>query len=300
MKDINKIWREFLIEDQSENYSCQCDQEEEYDSLWRGYLGEDMQDATSVFPEKTTPSRSGSPKFIVIHYTLTRSPRGTVSVLNKRGLSTHYEIDQNGEVYEYADPGSQYTWHGGLMNRHSIGVDITSRGSFSSSQVEEVRKLVTKLCNQFDIPQVVAKDGVKYTKLSQIQEDGVGIIRHRNLRSTRCPGKFPMERLGEPADTVPGEEGLDAEEKEDITTDLAKMFGFDKLGGFLDKIVDYVKDSTKINSQEDIAGLFKNIASKVGIAENKINENIKRFKNERNRHKRHASAERQQTKRMVS
>ena len=285
MKDINKIWREFL-EDEEHEHGCSCDTQEDLGSLWKNFINEDIQDDTDVFPRKTTPSRAGAPKFIVIHYTMTTSPAATVRVLNKRGLSTHYEIGQDGEIHKYADPGSEYTWHGGLMNRHSIGIDITSRGSFSSAQIEAVRSLVTELCSKFDIPQVVAKDGVKYKSLSQIKEDGVGIVRHRNLRDTACPGNFPMERLGTTAkiSSPTLEPDLDAEEKEDITTNLAKSFGFDKVGGFLDKIIDYVKGSTKIDTEMDIANLFKQISSKMGLAEETIDENIKRFKNERKKH----------------
>jgi len=129
--------------------------------------------------------------------------------------------------------------------------------------------------------------------LEQVQADGVGILRHRNITSTKCPGNFPMEKLGAVASTMPDEEGLDTGEKEDITADFAKAFGFDKFGGFLDKIVDYVKKSTKIDTEMDIANLFKQISSKMGLAEEKINENMKRFNDGRNRNKRYASKKRQ-------
>jgi len=280
MKDIGRIWREFLEEEEAENHSCGCDQREDPEKIWFSQLGEVVQDTADVF-QRGVVERPGSPKLIVIHYTQTSSPRSTVAVLNKRGLSTHYEVDQAGEVHEYVDPGTKYTWHGGKMNRHSIGVDITSRGSFSSAQIEAVRGLVTRLCRQFNIPQVVAPDGKKYINLTQIEKDGVGIIRHRNLRPTACPGKFPMERLGEPAEDIEEEPSLTPQEKEDTTFDLAKLFGFDKFGGFLDKITNFISDSAGIKSQTDIVNIFKQISSKMGLAEQQIDENIERFNNEK-------------------
>ena len=278
MKDINKIWREFLEEEETENHSCGCDQQEKPEEIWFSQLGEIMQDSTAVF-QKGVKDRSGPPKLIVIHYTLTSSPGSTVAVLNKRGLSTHYEVDQDGKVHEYVDPGSKYTWHAGSTNRDSIGIDITSQGT--SVQVEAVRRLFTRLCREFDIPQVVAPDNKKYTSSSHIQEAGVGIVRHRNLRPTACPGKFPMEVLGEPAEDIEDEPSLTPEEKEDTTFDLAKLFGFDKFGGFLDKITNFISDSVGIKSQTDIVNIFKQISSKMGLAEQQINENIKRFNNEK-------------------
>jgi len=222
-------------------------------------IKEGMVDQTNVFGRGQTSSRGGTPKFIVIHYSYTRSPKTTVRVLNKRGLSTHYEVDQEGNVHKYADPGSTVTFHGGKMNNYSIGIDVTSTGTFSSEQISAARQLVTSLCRSFGIPQVVAPDGVKYTNIRQIQKAGVGILRHRNLRPTACPGKFPMDRLGEPA-----EEELSTQDKEKTALGLAGVFGFDKSENFMDKILGYVAGSQKIDSKQDIVGLFKNLFKKFG------------------------------------
>lgn len=162
-------------------------------------------DQTGVFPLKQTPSRKGAhPRFIVIHYSYTHSPLSTVKVLNNKGLSTHFEVDQQGTIHKYVDPKDRYTLHGKHFNRHSIGIDVTSTGSFSAAQIAATRKLVTYLCHRFGIPQVVAPDGVKFKSLAQITNAGYGILRHRNLRPTACPGNFPMDVLAEP---LSGDEG---------------------------------------------------------------------------------------------
>ena len=242
------------------------------------HLNEAFYDQTDVFPKKRRPRRRSGPKFIVIHYTMTGSPRSTVRVLNKRGLSTHYEVDQSGNIYEYADPGSEYTWHGGKMNSYSIGIDITSGGRFSNSQINGVRKLVTELCQKFQIPQVVAPDDKKYTNITQVQKDGVGILRHRNLVNTHCPGKFPMEKLGDPAET--GEEQkfdwesliaktskkkLTPKEKKEKTIEFADLLGFGEFLAFdkdMSKLASMLSKASKIKSEEDIAKLLIQLMTK--------------------------------------
>ena len=148
-----------------------------------------------IFPSKATPARPSPPKAIVIHYSYTHSPVSTTSVLNKKGLSTHFEVDQEGVVHQYVDPATKYTFHGGKFNSHTIGIDVTSTGAFSKPQIDATRELVTVLCKKFNIPQKAAPDGVKFQTLAQIQQGGYGLLRHRNIRDTLCPGKFPMNAL---------------------------------------------------------------------------------------------------------
>ena len=181
-------------------------------------------------------------KFIVIHWTATRKWQDTVRVLNNRGsrgLSTHYEVDRQGNVHQYEDPATTVTYHAGSpWNAYSIGIDITSLGykkakckrcynrvckrvcrgesrnarlvtrsdadtaltGFTPKQKTAVRKLVTTLCNRYNIPQVVAPDWREFRPktVKPIIENGIGILRHRNLKKTGCPGWFPMDSLGQP------------------------------------------------------------------------------------------------------
>ena len=158
-------------------------------------------DQRGVFPKGQTPLRSKQPLFIVIHYSQTSSPASTVKVLNNKGLSTHYEVDQQGLVHQYVEPLQRFTLHGKKWNSRSIGIDVTSKGTFSPAQVQATRELVTQLRNRFSIPGVVAPDHKIYSSLAQIQADGAGVLRHRNLRPTACPGTFPMDELVRPAES---------------------------------------------------------------------------------------------------
>ena len=124
-----------------------------------------------------------NPTAIVIHHTCTTSPSRTRSTLKKSGYSTHFEIDKDGTVYQYAELTDQCS-HCGSANCHCIGIDITHMkdAKFTDAQIESCKKLVEWLCARLDIPQVV------HTELS-------GIYPHKALACTACPQDFPMEEL---------------------------------------------------------------------------------------------------------
>jgi len=145
--------------------------------------------------------RSGSPEFIVIHHAVCPTSDCTFNTLKERGLSTHYEVEKNGLIIQYVDPGA-VAWHAGQgFNGRSIGIDLTGKGeNATEEQKSALQALVTSLCQRFSIPQVVAPDGLKYKNDNEIIEAGVGIVRHRNVKSTECPGGFPMGILGEMSD----------------------------------------------------------------------------------------------------
>jgi hypothetical protein len=166
-------------------------------------------------------SRPGVPKIIVIHHAETRSPRITYDTLKAKKISTHYEVDKNGTIYEYVDP-SDVAYHAIQWNDVSIGIDITGHGGQeTSAQKASLLSLVTRLCNAFSIPQVVAPDGDKYKNIDELVELGIGIVRHRNLRNTSCPGDLDVEMLGDTPD-VPLEADLTQTDLRDIR--LKKSF----------------------------------------------------------------------------
>tara|TARA_R100001082_G_scaffold111050_2_gene93064 strand:- start:1471 stop:2346 length:876 start_codon:yes stop_codon:yes gene_type:complete len=152
-------------------------------------------------PGLKSSSRSGTPKYIVIHHAVCPTTTCTFTTLKQRGLSTHYEVDKNGGILEYINP-MEVAWHAGKgFNGNSIGIDLTGKGEESTpDQKDALRSLVTRLCNAFSIPQVVAPDGVKFKNDQEIIDLGIGIVRHRNVKATACPGGFPMEILGTPSD----------------------------------------------------------------------------------------------------
>ena len=148
-------------------------------------------------------TRRRPPRFIVIHHTTTPTAAATERVLENRGLSTHYEVDREGHIFQYLDPELHVAWHALWANADSIGIDVThmSGDPWPDDQVQAVAGLVARLAARFDIPRVVAPDGVRYAGTRDIPA-GVGLLRHRNIRPTACPEDFPMERLGDPAPLV--------------------------------------------------------------------------------------------------
>jgi N-acetyl-anhydromuramyl-L-alanine amidase AmpD len=123
------------------------------------------------------------PTAIVIHHTCTKTPQKTRSALKKKNESTHYEVDRDGTIYQYADEMLMAS-HCGAPNYHTIGVDVTHMESaeFTEKQLDSVKALVRYLCDKFDID-------------DEVHEEMSGIWPHRAIKNTKCPDNFPMEIL---------------------------------------------------------------------------------------------------------
>ena len=112
-------------------------------------------------------SEGSQPKFIVLHVTETPSISSTIRAFTSkestRQVSSHYEVSQDGEAFNYIDPGMKAN-HAGGINNLSIGVDMTNQIGFGieppagwpSSQIDTTVKLVDKLCKEYNISKVVA------------------------------------------------------------------------------------------------------------------------------------------------
>ena len=150
-------------------------------------------------PFPKSRKRAHAPRFIVVHHTNTRTAAKTRSVLNERELSTNYEVDQDGTIYEYVDPSVYLALHGGKTNTYSIGIDLThyTGKSWPEVQVAAMVRLVDYLCERYKIPKIVAPDQ-HIADVDHVIEAGIGITRHRNWYATACPEDFPVERLGTP------------------------------------------------------------------------------------------------------
>ena len=152
-----------------------------------------------AFPPSNYGIRTGAPpSLIVVHHSETRSAADTKRILTGRGLSTHFEVDRDGVVHCYLDPGKFVAWHcGGGVNARSIGIDVTHYGSqeFPAVQVAAVRQLVADLCALFGIAKVAPPDTL-YPRDSHNRAQlpaGFGVFRHRNIANTACPAGFPLE-----------------------------------------------------------------------------------------------------------
>lgn len=120
---------------------------------------------------------------ICIHHTATSSSKKTRSALIKKGYSTHFEIEKNGNILRYRD--EQYICqHCGSSNMKLISIDIThlTGAEFSPEQIKSAKELVEYLCHKWNIP-------------LEIHETLSGIYPHRALGNTKCPDNFDMNWL---------------------------------------------------------------------------------------------------------
>ena len=65
------------------------------------------------------------PNMIVTHWDVCTSAEKCKRVLEARGISTHFCIDNDGIIYQYLDT-NDVGWHAGKVNNYSIGVDISN------------------------------------------------------------------------------------------------------------------------------------------------------------------------------
>ena len=64
-------------------------------------------------------------KTFVNHWDVCLSAESCAKVLNKRGISVHFLIDNDGTIYQMLDT-QHAAWHAGSINRSSIGVEISN------------------------------------------------------------------------------------------------------------------------------------------------------------------------------
>jgi hypothetical protein len=64
-------------------------------------------------------------KMFVNHWDVCLSSESCAKVLNKRGISVHFLIDNDGTIYQMLDT-QHAAWHAGSVNKCSIGVEITN------------------------------------------------------------------------------------------------------------------------------------------------------------------------------
>jgi hypothetical protein len=122
-----------------------------------------------------------------------------------RGLSTHYEVDQEGVVYRYLDPATAVAYHAGASaNGLSIGIDLTHQGDdpWPAAQIEAAAELVQALCSRHGIPREAPPDRAPKGRaveaprpLAAYVAAGYGVVRHRDVYATLCPGELPFYRL---------------------------------------------------------------------------------------------------------
>lgn len=72
-----------------------------------------------------TWKKKRKPNMIVTHWDACTSAEKCKRVLQARGISTHFCIDNDGIIYQYVDTNNP-AWHAGAVNNYSIGIDFSN------------------------------------------------------------------------------------------------------------------------------------------------------------------------------
>jgi len=192
------------------------------------YVEIDWDVKIDLFPTNCyrTWRRERKPKMIVTHWDATTSADKCRRVLQARGISTHFCIDNDGIIYQYVDT-NHVAWHAGGVNKYSIGIDFSNayylkynkyyvqKGfnerpicknsvvhnvklrphlGYYPVQIEAYKKLVKVLCDQYDIPvqtpminETVADAGV-VLEAKKGKYDGIVCHYHVSRNKIDCAG----------------------------------------------------------------------------------------------------------------
>lgn len=158
-----------------------------------------MDIATAPFPitvrpglEVTSSRKRTQPiQVLVIHHSATKTPEKTYAAFISRTkagdpVSTHFEVDLDGNVWLYMDPDKRVAYHAGPWNGRSIGIDLTgpnkARGGFTPAQVEALERLIRWLADEYNIPMNVAQWGYD---ASLDPKTFSGIVAHANVSAVK-------------------------------------------------------------------------------------------------------------------
>jgi len=171
------------------------------------------------------------PHMLVTHWDAALSAKSCKSILERRGLSTHFVIDNDGTIYQLVDT-NHVAWHAGELNKVSIGIDFSNafylkyqkvyrkRGlgnrpivssnihdhnlgehlGYYEIQLEAYKALVKSLCDHYAIPLECPLDsnGSLVTKVYSRAQRGSfrGVVCHYHLSKKKidCAG-LEIDRL---------------------------------------------------------------------------------------------------------
>lgn len=171
--------------------------------------------------------RPNEPTAIVIHHTCTKNPEKTRKALKNKGCSTHFEIDTNGDVYQYVDP-MEIALHCGSANVHTIGIDVThvSHAKFTDRQYASYIELIDLLCDKY---------GIKKETHDRLE----GVWPHCALGRTECPQGFDIHCVIGSSDTE--------NDSDDIIRRIHDLVGIALAEGRKTEFLDMLNTSFKLS-----------------------------------------------------
>lgn len=183
-------------------------------------------DDNMALPNKCyrTAPPNRNPTLIVTHWDAALSAKSCKNILQRRGISSHFVIDNDGTIYQLVDTNN-IAWHAKGSNNNSIGIDFSNayytkyqrvyrkRGfgnrpilnskihggktgdhlGYYPVQLEAYKALIKVLCEKYNIPlECPMKDGKLLTGVHTPSQrgkfEGVVCHYHLNRKKIDCAG----------------------------------------------------------------------------------------------------------------
>jgi len=127
---------------------------------------------------------------IILHHDAALSAEGCIAVLNRRRLSTHFIVDNDGSVVQLLDPIEHTAWATGRYNRTSIAIDISNACELRyAARYDPPRPVVT---------QRIHGHRIKWLGPYPCQEVALRELLRVLCRECEIPLAVPLDDAGEP------------------------------------------------------------------------------------------------------
>jgi|TARA_R110000824_G_scaffold152806_5_gene324116 hypothetical protein len=230
-KTFRRIFTELEAQEEM-NSHIRCNRED-ISINWDNVVGLASDDALVLPPScfQKAVNFARKPKLIVTHWDAALSATSCYKILKRRGISSHFAIDNDGTIYQMVDT-NDVAWHAKGSNDRSIGIDISNayypkyqrvyrkRGfgnrpllkssvhgrptglhlGYYDVQLKAYQALVQSLAQHYGIPLECPCDdegnlyeGV-YTPAVKGEFEGVVCHYHLNSKKLDCAG-LPLKRL---------------------------------------------------------------------------------------------------------
>ncbi len=80
----------------------------------------------SPMPIGLSEARKQPVKRLVLHHDAALSAKSCKAILEKRKLSTHFCVDNDGTIVQFFDPAKRVSWHAGIYNSTGVGIDVSN------------------------------------------------------------------------------------------------------------------------------------------------------------------------------
>jgi N-acetyl-anhydromuramyl-L-alanine amidase AmpD len=157
------------------------------------------------------PAKSMPPSIIVLHYTVTTTIDQTVNAFYGAGVSSHFTIDRDGEIYKHIEDGNvayhagQSFWHGkqSLNWWPSVGIEQINTGwDVNNSRWKESRSIAKeadgKQWETWTEEQIKSVAELTASLVDEYNIDSWNIIGHSDCACGRKPDPgpvFPWKKL---------------------------------------------------------------------------------------------------------